>query len=220
LKTFFDQRTIFVSVTLSFVFLYIVACSFFCPGWIAAAILSYGVFSILLIYAISKKDYQLLVFLLFSLVAGFTELIADFWLVRGINDLEYASPEPFILVSPAYMPFAWAVVLSQIGFIGWRLSKQIGIVKSSVIIGVLGGIIIPIYEHSAKGACWWVYNDWTHELWNAPYYIILGEALICLVLPWIFEKISKNKWVMAIGLGVALGLWIFISYYISYQLVG
>ncbi len=54
--------------------------------------------------------------------------------------------------------------------------------KASIIIGIVGGIIIPIYEHSAKGACWWVYNDWTHEFWNAPYYIILGEALICFVL--------------------------------------
>jgi len=220
LKTFFDQRTIFVSVTLSFVFLYIVACSFFCPGWIAATILSYGVFGILLIYSLSKKDLQMLVFLLFGMVAGFTELLADYWLVKGINDLEYAGSEPFILVSPAYMPFAWAVVLSQIGFIGWRIAQRIGMLKASIIIGIVGGIIIPIYEHSAKGACWWVYKDWTHEFWNAPYYIILGEALICLVLPWIFETIKAKKWLLASGLGVLHGLWIFISYYISYLIVG
>lgn len=220
IKSFLDGRTKFVLLTLTFVFLYIVACSFFSPGWVAAAILSYGVFAVLVVYSFIKKDTQFQVFLLFSMLAGFTELLADYWLVKGINDLEYASPEPLLVVSPAYMPFAWAVVLSQIGFIGWRLVTQLGMLKASIIIGIVGGIIIPVYEHSAKGAAWWVYNDWTHEFWNAPYYIILGEALICMVLPWIFEKINNKKWMLAAGLGVLHGLWIFISYYLSYLIVG
>lgn len=171
-------------------------------------------------YAILRNDLQLLVFLLFGLVTGFSELLADYWLVKGINDLVYASPEPMLVASPAYMPFAWAVILTQIGFIGWRLATLFNLVKASIIVGIMGGVIIPFYEHSAKGAAWWVYNDWAHEFWNAPYYIILGEALICLVLPWVFLKIEQKKWLLALGLGLLHGIWIFISYYLSYLLVG
>ena len=161
-----------------------------------------------------------MVFLVFGIVSGFAELLADYWLVKGINDLTYAGTEPMLVVSPAYMPFAWAVILTQIGYIGWRLAKQIKLLKASLIVGLIGGIIIPFYEHSAKGAGWWFYNDWTHEFWNAPYYIILGEALICLVLPWIFQKIENKKWLLALGFGLLNGIWILASYYISYLLVG
>lgn len=218
--TFFDSRTIFIICSLLFVFGYIVVSSFLCNGWVYASLLAIGVWVILVGYALYTKDKMLLHFIALATVAGFTELIADNWLVNGIDKLTYHVDEPHLVASPLYMPFAWAVVLTQIGYIGWKLIHRWGLIKACLFTGVLGGLIIPVYEHCAKGACWWTYHDWNHEWFNTPYFIILGEALLMLLVPFAMQKVVQKNYLTALVWGIICGLWIWVSYFIGYVIVG
>ena len=217
---FFDERTKFMVATLVFVFVWITSNSFLCWGWVSAAILAFGVWIVMLSYGLVKKDQLVLSFLALATVAGFVELAADNWLVNGIEKLFYEKDEPQIVASPIYMPFGWAVILTQIGFIGWKLIDRWSLIKASLFTGLIGGLLIPFYEHCAKGACWWVYHDWNHEWWNTPYFIIMGEALLMLIIPYAMSKAATHKWSDIIIWGVISGLWIWASYYIGFVVVG
>lgn len=77
---------------------------------------------------------------------------------------------------------------------------------------------IPFYENFAKDAGWWSYVN-VSMIWNAPYYIIICEALVSLLLPacvYLLEK--KRSFLLAIGLGVLEGLWILGSAILAYSL--
>ncbi|MEH0153787.1 hypothetical protein V6R21_06535 [Limibacter armeniacum] len=205
-----------IYVTLAVVVLGIFSNSFFCTGWHTAALLAFGVYSSLVIISIINKDVLLQKLLVFALVAGFAELFADNWLVNTIKILEYEKG-PSIMASPIYMPFAWATVLTQIGFVGWQKAKRMGMWKACLLAAALGGLVIPLYEYSAYGACWWYYNDPGHMIFYTPYLIIIGEALLSLVLPvMIREIVFKKSIVWIVPAGVVMGLWIWGSYYIGY----
>ncbi len=52
-----------------------------------------------------------------AIVAGWVELLADWWLVSKTGTLVYYPGGPFILRSPLYMPFAWGIVLIQTAYV-------------------------------------------------------------------------------------------------------
>ncbi len=169
-------------------------------------------------YAFYNKDQRLIAILLMATIAGFLELFADKWLVETTNKLFYEKGEPMLLDSPAYMPFSWAVILTQFAVITDRIRQYWNMLWAVIAGALLGGMLIPFFEHCAKGACWWSYSDWQHEFWNTPYFIILGEALIGALLPIVALKLTKplSFWVLLAG--VIVGLWIWGAYYISYQI--
>ena len=216
-----QRRLKFVLATLVLVATWIITNSFFKTGWITAAILSFGVLVILLIWIIRTDDQLLGKFLLFGLTAGFVELLADAWLVARTKTLFYEHGEPLLLDSPVYMPIAWAVILVQIGYLGYYLSLRRGLFFATILTGLIGGAIIPIYEYSAKGAGWWLYEDLHRMFLNAtPYYIILGEFLLALALPGFLILCQRKQFYWALPLGAAMGIWIWIAYFISFSLVG
>ena len=58
-------------------------------------------------------------------------------------------------------------------------------------------------------------------IFNAtPYYIILGEFLLALALPAFFIAVERRQFYWAIPLGAAMGLWIWIAYFVSFQILG
>lgn len=214
------QRFIFILCTLGFVAAWIIINSFYKTGWITALILSCLVLIVDFVYVIKKDDQFLGKLVLFGLAAGVTELLADAWLVDQTKTLFYEHGEPLLVDSPIYMPIAWAVVLVQIGYIGYWIAQRKGLLIGTLAAGLIGGVIIPIYESCAKGAGWWFYNDPEHMLWNAPYYIILGEFILALALPCLFVQIRRRQFYWAVPLGVLMGLWIWVAYAISLTLVG
>lgn len=188
-------------------------------GWFSAFSLAVGMYVVISGFALWQKDQFLYRLLLFGLVAGAVELLADCWLVQSTGTLIYPENEPMIACSPLYMPFAWAVVLIQVGYLGWLISGHKPLWVSMLATMGLGLLFIPLFEHWAYGAGWWYYID-TPMVFNTPYFIILGEGLICMMLPLLFKLQAHKKYTMAIFLGAAQGFWIWLAYFVSYSIIG
>ncbi len=194
--------------------------SIFALGWKSAAFnpaLMCGLFAV---YIVKYRDSYLLGWAVFGVAAGFTELAADWWLVHRTESLVYAAGEPMLVASPLYMPFAWALLLLQIGAIAHWLRGRMSKVKAAIVTGLIGGVNIPLYEHLAADADWWVYVS-TPMVANAPYYIILGEFLLALPLVWMVDGLEKlGPWKGGLLFGVVEGLVIFGAYVVAWWLVG
>jgi hypothetical protein len=188
-------------------------------GPISASIITYGLYIFYWIYALQTKNPLIHRLLIFGTIAGILELVTDFYLVDTIDSLVYPGNELMIWDSPAYMPFAWSNVILQLSFIGVLLTSRFGVLWASVMLGIAGGMYIPTYEHLAKDAGWWFYNANTPMLFNAPAYVIICEALISISLPGIVYYSEHQKLGKTFGLGVAEGIWIFISAWLAFALV-
>jgi uncharacterized protein with NAD-binding domain and iron-sulfur cluster len=173
-------------------------------------------FAVISLFAYANKDKFLQKLIVFGLVAGFVELIADNWLVNGISSLVYPAEEAHIWASPNYMPFAWAVILVQVGYVSWLFTKKLSDLKVFIIAFLIGAFFIPIFETCAKYAEWWYYNPYKTMLFNTPLYIIIGEGLIAGVLPFLYNNLLKKNFITIVLLGILQGLWIFVAYYLSY----
>ena len=188
-------------------------------GWQSAAWWSYGFAALYIFYAIIFKDKLMGRFLLFTMVAGFTELIADYWLVHYTHSLFYPQDEPMLSASPAYMPFSWTVVLMQIGYLGFLISKKYKLLFTSFSVGLIGCIIIPFYEYLAINAGWWHYEN--VPSWGlVPIYIFLAEGILMVSIPNLFDRCEKIslKWIPVLGIIQGLVMWI--ACIIAFYLVG
>lgn len=189
-------------------------------GPITASIITYSLYSFYWVYAIRYKNPLIMRLLIFGSVAGFLELVTDHYLVDTISSLVYPNKELMIWSSPAYMPFAWSNVLLQLGFIGVLLTRKFDIPKASIVLGIAGGMYIPLYEHLASNAGWWWYQSNTLMVFNAPVYVILCEAFISFSLPWLIRHAEDHPVGKTLSLGVAEGVWIFISAFLAFSLAG
>ena len=219
MKEFLDQRTLVALIAVVIVTGWIWVSSLTKAGWRSAAVLSYGMYAALVGYAIWAKDAVFGAALAFALVAGFTELLADRWLVRRTGKLHYMRDEPMIVASPLYMPFSWAVILTLFYLIGYRITELAGMGWGMAAAGLGGGLLIPFFEHCAKGARWWSYSDWKHQWWDTPYFIMLGEALLAASLPLFIPYLAKPLHISVLLCGIAEGLWIWAAYWLAYRLL-
>jgi len=112
------------------------------------------------------------------------------------------------------MPLAWEVVAVQFGYIGLRLWERFG-KPGLLMIGFLGAINIPFYEEMARRIHWWQYSG-CRMISFTPWYIILGEFGIAIVLASLARKLRRGSWRMAIVGGIAGGLSIFACYAIAF----
>ncbi len=186
--------------------------------WRSAFVLTFGIYGLLAWFAYKQNDRFLKRLLVFGLVAGVTELVADCWLVSNTGTLIYTMDEPMIACSPFYMPFAWAVLLIQIGYLGWLISLEEKMWVSIIATTIIGFAVIPLFEHWAKGAGWWYYVNCS-MIGNTPWYIILAEGMICSFMPLFFRHIHQRHYVFQLPLGIIQGLWIWLSYFIAYNLI-
>jgi hypothetical protein len=188
-------------------------------GWVSATVLNVAVDLLILGYIIRNRDGLLGRLLLMGFVAGLVELLtADPWAVRS-GTLVYEAAGPFINYSPLYMPLGWAYVLMQIGYIAWWVLQSRGLGPAIVATTILGGTMIPVYEALAKSANWWIYQN-VPMIFGAPYYVILGEALIGMALPFIVRPVAARGLAWSVVLGIALGCWTWVSAIVAYRLVG
>jgi len=162
-------------------------------------------------FVIVRRDVLLVRFLLFGLAVGFAELPADAWLVDYTRTLDYSiGGGPMIWRSPLWMPLAWEVVAVQFGYIGLRLWERFGW-AGLLMIGLLGAINIPFYEEMARKIHWWQYSG-CRMISFTPWYIILGEFGIAIVLTLLARTLRRGSWRVAILAGIAGGLLIFVCY--------
>ncbi|ULA67399.1 MAG: conserved membrane protein of unknown function [Nitrospira sp.] len=172
---------------------------------------------LLLGFVLRHRDIILGRLLLFGLTVGFAELAADAWLVDHTRTLDYSiGGGPMLWRSPIWMPLAWEIVGVQFGYVGlwlWRRFDRWGLIA----IGLLGAINIPYYEEMARRINWWEYSK-CRMLSNTPYYIILGEFGIAILLAILAKRVVQGSLINTVWLGLAGGAGIFICYAVAYGL--
>jgi hypothetical protein len=166
-------------------------------------------------FTVVRRDALLARFLLFGVVVGFTELLADAWLVDYTRTLDYSiGGGPMIWRSPLWMPLAWEVVAVQFGYVGLRLWERFG--KTGLLmIGLLGAINIPFYEEMARRIHWWQYSG-CRMISYTPWYIIVGEFGIALSFALLARTLRRDSWRVAVIAGVAGGVSIFVCYAMAF----
>ena len=164
-----------------------------------------------------------------GLVTGFVELVADYWLINGITTgrLVYFSgpnrPDVMLLNSPFWMPFAWALMTTEYGYLVLRLANLLKKPWLATLIGALtAGVGIGFYEYLAYANGWWYYEPARVMIGKyCAVYIPVGEFLLFLTFYTIFKKTHaiKNTLNQALIAGTIFGLTIFVVYGISYYLL-
>lgn len=195
--------------------------AWFHVGWTAAAASTAALWAIFLVYLARTGDPIVGRLLMFGLLVGFGELPADHFGVVTTHTLVYPPGPPLIWDSPFYMPFAWAVIFVQLGYIAWYLGRRYNLVAVSVALAVFGGINIPVYEFLAKFADFWFYRDTPMLFGVTPYYVIMAEALLSLAVPLLVLPISeRTRTPVIVALAVVESLWIYGAGRISFALIG
>lgn len=214
------NTTIFIVITQAILMTWSVCSSILASGPWSASVITYSLFAVYVIYASVTRNPTIIRLVIFGAIAGSIELFADHYLVDTINSLVYPNNEAMIWSSPAYMPLAWANVLIQLGYYGLFLSQWKGETIASIVLGLAGAMYIPLYEHLAKDAGWWWYHNNTPMVFNAPLYVIVCEGLISLSLPLLVGISSKKTLGITTVIGVAGGIWIYLSAVLSYLIAG
>lgn len=214
-----DKRTtIIILVSSGVLVAWSVFSSFTQSGPITASIITYVLYAFYWFYAIYFNNPLIQRLLIFGTIAGILELATDHYLVSTIDSLVYPGKELMIWSSPFYMPFAWSNVLLQLSFVGVLFSRKMSIGLASIALCIAGGMYIPLYEHLANSAGWWWYNDNVKMVFDAPFYIIVSEALISLSLPFLIKYSEHHTIKKTVYLGIVEGIWILISAIIAYTI--
>lgn len=189
-------------------------------GWAAAAVITFAINAAILAFVFLRRDRLMGQLFVLGLVAGFAELPSDHFSVSIIRTLVYAEGGSFIWTSPSYMPFAYVVVIVQLGYLAYWMTQRWGLVTATILAAVIGGINVPTYEYLAKGAHYWYYRDCNMLFGTVPYYIIGGEMALVGVLPLMTSQFPRASWPTVVGLGLLEGLVMYIGWRGSYWLTG
>ena len=180
-------------------------------GCVSAAV-TVGLTALALLGLALRRAWRplLLRLLAFGLVAGVCELFTDYSGEVVAHSLSYPPGEPMLWASPVYMPISWMVVLTQIGYLAWRLDTLAPRPPrwlAMALVGLWGALNIPFYEEMAYHAGWWSYAH-APSLGHTPYYVLLFEGLIALALPPLLARIERRSLRATLLRGLALGVWI------------
>jgi hypothetical protein len=214
-----DQKRLFVVASTIAINIAVVALLILVPwsDWRTGLALNLFDNGILLWFIAKHRDEVLARFLMFGLAVGFAELAADAWLVDYTKTLDYSvGGGPMLWRSPIWMPLAWEIVTVQFGYVGWWLWNRYG-GRGLAGIGLLGAINIPYYEEMARKIHWWEYSN-CRMLSYTPYYIILGEFGIAILLAWLSRRVVRGNRSSALFAGLAGGAGIFVCYAVAYGL--
>ncbi|MDY6764528.1 MAG: hypothetical protein SV377_02400 [Halobacteria archaeon] len=191
------------------VFLHVVL--FHPPLWVTYAYngLLYAIGGVLSYYNGTVRSIFIL-----ATVAGIVELGADYYLVEFTGTLVYPQSLPMVLGSPLYMPLAWAIVTTHMGYLGVRLNEIYGpkaavAVPSLVAVGLVG-----FYETGAYFAGIWQYVDAPFlMIGHVPLYIVVAEGVIFATL---HRFVRLRRPILG---GIGFGLVITVSFVGSYLLL-
>jgi hypothetical protein len=169
-----------------------------------------------------------------GIVAGLFELVVDWWLVAGVANgrLDYLDARDVVLlVSPIWMPLAWACVIVELGYPAIRLfgilrartTARTAAVIASIATGVGAGITVGFYEYFAFRAGWWKYAP-AHAMIGSfcALFIPVGEVLMFLaILPVSARALSREDRPVASAVegGATFAVAIFAGYAVAYALL-
>jgi hypothetical protein len=193
-------------------------------GWVTAAItdlLAVAYLACLLLHRPWRPLLERL--LVLGLVAGILELATDAAGRDVAHSLIYPVGEPLVWTSPFYMPVSWMIVLSNAGYLGWRLAglvPRLSLGLAIALTGVFGALTIPFYEETAYYAGWWHYAPATLTLGHTPAYVLLFEGLVAASLPLLCAGLLSRSLVRAALRGVVLGAWIPVAAFVTWLVLG
>lgn len=187
-------------------------------GWVSATASVLVTGAMLLWFCLSHPEPFFARVFVFGLAAGFVELINDTWLVQK-DILVYPEGGPFIIDTPLYMPFTWALLFITNCSVALWFWNRVGGVRAALLTALLSGLYIPGFEAIAAKANWWFYQD-VRMLGAAPAFVVLSEALLALPLPWMASRLAGGSVRMALGLGAVEGLFIFLTTLIALAITG
>ena len=176
-------------------------------------------FAVMVTWTAWRRDPVLARWMVLGFVAGWIELLTDAWLVRATGSLVYPQVAPMVWDSPLYMPFAWNIVLAQLGVLGGWFAQRMSFAAATLLLALLGGCMIPVYEALAHTANYWEYRN-TPMVMHAPLYIIVSEFLLSLPLVWMGRVGATRPVRFSALLGVVAGLWMLPSVWLAWKLVG
>lgn len=113
--------------------------------------------------------------LVFGLVVGGLELVADWIHVARLGSLTYTDHFGFrVLASPSYMPAGWWLTSVQFGYIALRLEERWNRRIALCAVAVLGMCLPPWYEEFAAAAKAWHYAPGGPRLSETPLWVIVA----------------------------------------------
>ncbi len=192
-------------------------------GWRAAVALDV-VLAVYFAAMALRRDWRPLLGRLFLLgcVAGVIELFTDAAGEHVVHSLSYPAGEPMIWASPAYMPLSWALVLMQLGYLGWRLRglvPRLPLGMACALAGICGGLLVPFYEEMAYHARWWQYAV-APRIGHTPFYVMLFEGAVAASLPLVLHQVERRPLRRALFAGAIVGLWMPWAALFSWLLIG
>gem|GEM_PF-298691 len=158
--------------------------------------------------------------MLAGLIAGICELFTDASGRQIAHSLIYPPGELTIWSSPIYMPLTWMVTLTYLGYVCWRLRGLLGWRMATLLCGLVGAFVIPIYEEMAFYGGWWRYAPVHLMVGHTPVYVILFEGLVAAALPLLYYRIERRSWLEVIAVGVVVGAWIAFAALIAWLVLG
>ncbi|HEX8037331.1 MAG TPA: hypothetical protein VF510_25980 [Ktedonobacterales bacterium] len=200
-----------------------IAAALLARGWVTAAATDVLVACCLLAMA-TRPAWRPLLLRLFvlGLVAGVLELFTDASGEHVAHSLVYPTGEPMLWDSPLYMPLSWAVVLTQLGYLGWRLRglvPPLRLWQAAALAGLAGAATVPFYEEMAYYAGWWRYTPVLH-VGHTPIYVLLFEGGTAALLPLITGRLLARPVRHAALLGIVVGVWMPVVALLSWLAVG
>ena len=189
-------------------------------GWVTAALINLAVGGYLLALATRREWRPLLGRLfIFGAAAGLLELATDAAGEQFAHSLIYPAGAPSLWASPLYMPLSWALVLTQLGYLAWRLAGALHLSWAMALCGLWAAANIPFYEEMAYYAGWWRYAP-APRLGHTPLYVLLFEGLIGASLPVLLRAVERRSWRLVVARGVVEGLWMSAAALCAWLLIG
>jgi hypothetical protein len=194
-------------------------------GWITAALID-ALALVYLVALLARPAWRPLVgrLMLLGLVAGILELFTDAAGHQFAHSLFYPQGQPLLWDSPFYMPLSWMIVLTQLGYLAWRLA---GLLpgrrlpwRAILLAGLAGAVNVPFYEEAAYHAGWWRYAPTVLHLGHTPTYVLLFEGLVAAALPLLTLGLLRLRWPMVTARGAILGLWMPCAALLAWLLLG
>ncbi|HZS75424.1 MAG TPA: hypothetical protein VFA41_02325 [Ktedonobacteraceae bacterium] len=175
-----------------------------------------------LAFVVAWKEARTLLgrFMLAGLIAGICELFTDASGHYVVHSLIYPVGEWMLWASPIYMPLSWVVILTHLGYVGWRLRALPGLRPAMLVCGLWGAIQIPLYEEMAYYGGWWRYTPTHLMLGHTPAYVLLFEGLIVACLPLLYDRIERRSWLQVTVIGIVLGAWMPFAALAAWLLLG
>jgi len=202
-----------------------IAAALLARGWITAATID--AFALVYLLALlARPAWRPLVGRLMplGLVAGILELFTDAAGHQFARSLFYPQDQPLLWDSPFYMPLSWMIVLTQLGYLAWRLT---GLLPSGrlpwralLLTGLAGAVNVPFYEEAAYHAGWWRYAPTVLHLGNTPAYVLLFEGLVAAALPLLTLDLPRLRWSAVASRGAILGVWMPCAALLAWLLLG